>query len=394
MSTILTQRQIVETAIGLLLRESVLPRIVTRDAVGGFPGGGGDTVTIRMPAFAPARNRAVRAGAARVRDSIHERPVNVTLADNIYKDVRVSDAVFTLDVSSFGRQFLAPVVSGIVRGLEDSLATTILGATYHQTFSFSLATTNAWNDVIVPARERLNLANVPMDGRYLAVGAAVETSLLRDARFTQATDQGSEALTEASLGRKAGFTIVSVPRLPPDTAIALHRTAFVMAQRAPLLPAGATGDTIAQEGFALRVVRVMDSATVEDILVVDSFSGQSAVLDAGYFTAAGQFVPAEPVLAPAIGVTGVATTDIFTSAVAHGFAVNDRVVFPTLTGGTGLVANREYFVIAANLAATTFQVSATLGGAAFNFTTDVTATSTVRAHGNDLFVRAVRITGT
>lgn len=394
MSTILNQRQIVETAIGLLLRESVLPRIVTRDAVGGFPGGGGDTVTIRMPAFAPARNRAVRAGAARVRDSIHERPVNVTLTDNIYKDVRVSDAVFTLDVSNFGRQFLAPVTSGIVRGLEDSLATTMLGTTYNQTFSFSLATTNAWNDVIVPAREMLNRANVPMDNRYLAVGAAIETSLLRDARFTQATEMGNEALTEASLGRKAGFTIVSVPRLPPDTAIALHRTAFVMAQRAPLVPTGATGDTIAQEGFALRVVRVMDSATVEDILVVDSFSGQSAVLDAGYFTAAGQFVPAEPVLAPAIGVTGVATTDIFTSAVAHGFAVNDRVVFPTLTGGTGLVVNREYFVIAANLAATTFQVSATLGGAAFNFTADVTATSTVRAHGNDLFVRAVRITGT
>lgn len=77
---------------------------------------------------------------------------------------------------------------------------------------------------------------------------------------------------------------------------------------------------------------------------------------------------------PVTPLTGANATDIFT-ATAHGFVAGDAVVFNSLTGGAGLVTGKRYYVIAANLAANTFQVSATSGGAAFNFTTDVTAGS-------------------
>lgn len=78
---------------------------------------------------------------------------------------------------------------------------------------------------------------------------------------------------------------------------------------------------------------------------------------------------------------GVASTDTFTST-GHGYSNGDLVLFTALTGGAGLVLNDPYFIIAT--AANTFQVAKTPGGAAVDFTSDVTA-GTVR--------RLVELTG-
>lgn len=71
-------------------------------------------------------------------------------------------------------------------------------------------------------------------------------------------------------------------------------------------------------------------------------------------------------------------TDIWTST-AHGMVAGQKVRL-TNSGGAlpaGFAANTDYFVIAANLAANTFQLSATLGGAAVNATSDGIGTHTV-----------------
>jgi len=75
------------------------------------------------------------------------------------------------------------------------------------------------------------------------------------------------------------------------------------------------------------------------------------------------------------GVTGVAATDIFTK-VTHGLSNGDLVVLRSLTGGAGLRTEYPYFVISA--AADTFQLSETPGGAAVDFTTDVSSVSVVK----------------
>lgn len=77
-------------------------------------------------------------------------------------------------------------------------------------------------------------------------------------------------------------------------------------------------------------------------------------------------------------ITGTAATDRI-NYTGHPFLANDPIVFPSLTGGTGLTAGTVYFVI--NPTANDFQVSATSGGAAINFTTDVTAGTCGRAFG-------------
>lgn len=77
-------------------------------------------------------------------------------------------------------------------------------------------------------------------------------------------------------------------------------------------------------------------------------------------------------------ITGVASTDIITTTEgAHGFSDGQRICFLSLTGGTGLTAQSlstiapVYWVRDAT--STTFKVSATSGGSAVNFTTDISA---------------------
>ena len=92
-------------------------------------------------------------------------------------------------------------------------------------------------------------------------------------------------------------------------------------------------------------------------------------------------------LQPGKAVTGVAATDLFT-ANGHGYAVGDRVEFSALTGGTGITPGQSYFVIASGLTANAFRVSATLGGATINFTTDLTAGTVARRIFNHASAKA------
>jgi microcystin-dependent protein len=74
---------------------------------------------------------------------------------------------------------------------------------------------------------------------------------------------------------------------------------------------------------------------------------------------------------------GVALTDTFTST-AHGLVAGDALIFTTLLGGIGLSTNGPiYYVIASGLTANAFKLSLTAGGAAVDFTSDVTAGSFV-----------------
>ncbi len=78
-------------------------------------------------------------------------------------------------------------------------------------------------------------------------------------------------------------------------------------------------------------------------------------------------------------VTGSAATDIISDA-GHPFVNGDQVTFTSITGGAGLTAGNTYF-IANSVAGVSYQLSITTGGAAINFTTDITAANIGRAFG-------------
>lgn len=292
--TFIKPEKVAAAQFGLLVRESVLARLVWRDAAANYTGAKNDTITLKLPAYAKAKKRALRSGAARVKSQLHERSVDVKLDTDIYMDVPVSDEQMTLDISDFGGQILNPMAGGTVRSQEEEIYAKMAGATYADNHEF------AWDlaDIkgsIAHARELLNKANVPMSNRTLVVGSEVDTEMIQVDNFVKANESGTtDALREAILGRIYGFTVVTSPLLDPGEAFALHSTAFALASRAPLVPAGAPwGTSQAHDGFAVRFVRVFDPNEVEDRVISDMWCGVNVVTDAGAFDAEGRFEPAE-----------------------------------------------------------------------------------------------------
>jgi hypothetical protein len=299
MSDFIKAEKVVRTALGLLLREITLPAYVWRDAVGDFTGAKNDTISIRLPAFAPARTRSLRSGTPLTIDELFERKVDVTLDKDVYKRVNIDDETLTLDIEDFGVQVLNPIMVGVGEGLEQQLADEVTGATYENTISFVESTDDPYSDVAVAARKFLNGASVPFAGRVIAAGSAMESAFLNSDRFIKANESGStQTLREAVIGRVAGFDVISCPVLPADEAYAFHRTAYVMSQRAPVIPAGAPwGASESFQGFALRFARVFDPNYVRDQLVANAYVGTNVVTDFGHYdddpATGGKFVPGE-----------------------------------------------------------------------------------------------------
>jgi hypothetical protein len=389
-SNFIKATKVVRTALGLLEREVVLPRLVWRDAAGDFDGAAGDTISIRVPAYLAARTRVLRGGTPITVDELNETKVDVSLDTDVYKAVGVTDEEMTLDIVSFGEQVLTPVVSAVARGVEDAVASQIASAPYAVTLEVD--NTDPY-DTLIDARAALNKANVPMGMRSLLVGADLEAKILKSDRFTAnvgGESAASDALRDAQIGRIAGFNVVTSNAIDPDEGVAFHQTGFVLATRAPVVPDGAGwGQSESFAGLSMRVLRDYDFLNVRDRLLGDVFIGVDFVPDVGIVDSEGRFTPDPNGSGSTITLaTSAAADDIIDTAAPHGFVAGQAVKFLTLTGGAGLTAGNTYYVISANLAAQTFQVSATPGGSAVNFTTDITA-GTVAKTGT--FMRAVKL---
>lgn len=278
--------QVVRTALGLLERQIVLPGLVWRDAAGDFRGAKNDTISIRLPAYAKSRKRALRAGTAITVDELHETKVDVTLSDHIYKAIGITDEELTLDIEEFGRQVLAPSVGAVARGMEEELGLEMSGATYVTVLK--LDETNPYKTAVA-ARKALNDANVPFADRAMVCGSTIEAKFLESDQFVRADQSGStQTLREAQIGRVAGFDVFSSNEIAPEEAYAFHQTAYVLSSRAPMKPEGATwGATESFAQMALRALRDYDYTNVRDRLLVDSFMGSNAVKDLGIATKVG-----------------------------------------------------------------------------------------------------------
>lgn len=386
---VIKAERIVRTMLGLLERDVMLPSLVWRDAGGDFRGAKNDTISIRLPAYFNARQRDLRSGATRTKDSLHERVVTVTLDKDIYGVIPITDEELTLDIELFNEQIAAPVANGIVRSLEDELVALMSGATYAKTVA---SAASAPYDAVVDVRRYLNDARVPQEGRVIVVGSGLEAAILKDdqfVRFDQAGD--SSAFRSGLIGRIAGLPVVTSTALDPDEGYGFHRTAYVLSSKAPFVPRGvAWGASLAWNGFALRVAQQVDPDDLVDNFHADAWVGTNVVLDDGYFNAAGKFIPNEQAEAAALTVTTSANTDdIIDFTAPHGLSVGDRIVFSSLTGGTGLSVGQGYTV-----ATDEGGSGVTLEddeGTAVDFTSDVTA-GTAYVGGAKQLVRAVKIT--
>lgn len=280
-STFLKVGKIARMSLGLLLRELVIAKTVWADAVGGdeFIGALNDTVTIRVPAIGqPARTRTLRAGTPITNDDLVEYGIGVQLTTDVYKGVPVSDEQLTLDITDFGEQVLRPQVQAVAEKVEDLIAAAIEGATYVS--PITIATDDPYL-AFVDARSALNDAKVPRASRFLLAGSNVEAWLLKSDRLKPLDNPiGESAFADAALGRIAGFTVVGTSAIDPNSAYAYHRSAFILATRAPKVPDGVSmGQGISGEGLAMRWIKDYDYANTTDRSLVNTWVGTKVVED-------------------------------------------------------------------------------------------------------------------
>jgi hypothetical protein len=278
--------RIVNTALGILEREIVLPGLVWRNAGGDFQGAAGDTISLRVPARTQARTRTLRGARGTssegtgiiTMDELAETKVDVTLDTAVYSAIPITDEELSLDIVDFGQQILQPQVRAVAEGIENAVAAEMVGATYAT--SLTVSATDPY-DTIVDARVALNKANVPMSDRYLVIGADLEGTFLKSDELHQVDKAGSDsALRDAVIGKIGGFTAVISNALPANVGFAFHRTAYVLGMRAPVIPAGVSfGASRADFGVAMRWLRDYDFRNVQDRSLVDTYLGTNIVAD-------------------------------------------------------------------------------------------------------------------
>ena len=294
-NTFLKPDVIAAAALGLLERELVLPRLVTRMGISDFRGAANDTVTIRVPARTTAREYEWRTRENPiVLDELEETSVPVTLSKHPYSAVAVTDEELTLDIVSFSEQVLRPQVRAVAEKLETYVYDAMNGADLHWPVIAPGAgdspggggtTAEYDNDAkdilvaLVEARRRLNVKNVPVAGRVIVVGADIEAILLNGSQLLDASAAGSDgALRDAQIGRLYGMPIFTSNALPTDEAWVFHPTAFVLANVAPVVPDGVTmGSSQTFEGLSMRWIRDYDPNYLRDRSVVSAFAGYASV---------------------------------------------------------------------------------------------------------------------
>ncbi len=279
-NTFITPTQIARTALGLLTREIVLPAVVWRDFDVEFAGRIGDSVTVRVPAKLDARewdldnNRATPIDT----DDIAEDSFTVSLSKIPYQAAAITDEDLDLRIEDFGSQVLLTQVRAVAEKIEGYVAAAMTGATYAE--SLTLDNDDPYK-TLVAARKALNDVNVPRAERFAVVGSSVEEAILVSDRFKPLDNQiGVGAFGEATLGRIAGFTVVGSNAIDPDEAYCFHRSAYILATRAPRVPDGAKqGSSQSYQGLAATWTQDYDPDYLRDRSVVRAFAGAQAVVN-------------------------------------------------------------------------------------------------------------------
>lgn len=288
---------IASSAIALLERDTGLAGTIWRDPVPPetFARKKDDTVSIYLPAYAVANKRALRANANRVRSTLKERKVDVSLENDLQVDVDLTDEQLTLDTDNLVRQVIAPSIGAIVRAYDEEVAALMAGATYELEIEWDA--TDPY-ETLVDLWTALDDHQVPMSDRHLALGSTLMAQLKKDDLLVSANRSGSaQTLRRGVLGDVAGFVdITPSPFLAPTAGFAYHRTAYALASRAPSVPDGvAWGNVQSQGGFSVRVMQHLTQNGSGDLLNVvyhDSWFGASVVPDDGAIDENGKFIPA------------------------------------------------------------------------------------------------------
>jgi hypothetical protein len=265
-------------AVALLTRQLVLPATVSMIDGGDFTGGNGDTVTIRVPQPATAREQA-NAGDTITWDDLSEVPVTVRLK-HLYHATRITDQALTMQLVDFARQITLPQVSAVATAAEDQVAAAINAK------AADIVVAGDGSDVdvaVLEARTTLTRNKVPFSERFLAVSPEFGEFILAQDTFSRVDASGSpSALRDAVIGRYRGFTVVESAGLDAGEAAAYHRSGVAWGNLRPATPQGAASTASHSEGgVTLRQIFQYNPLILSDQSVVSTFAGAALVPENG-----------------------------------------------------------------------------------------------------------------
>lgn len=302
-NTYIKPSKVVDTTLGLLQQEIVLPNLLWKWPVEAFAHSEGDTIDVRLPGLATARDYDLRAAVADrtiTTDEITQTKVPVTLSKVAYSAVPVTHEEYLLDITSFANEIGIPQADAVARKLEDWAVDMVSDVEYHTDNVLEFDTTDPQGTAL-DARMILNDLGVPSRDRFAICGSAVARSLLGNSDFNNAatvgTDVALRALSDAELRRAAQFAFYEVPALDSNTCIFMHRSAFIMATGAPAMVSdGVTCAASTYAGMSMRWIRAYNPQIGQSTSMFDAIAGFKAVTD-------GPVVTTNPTMVRAVKAT-------------------------------------------------------------------------------------------
>ena len=276
-----TPVQAARSSLAALRFISTLPRTVNTQMGSEFINGRGQTVNILKPVELTVPEARVYSKANRdardaiVFDEVAQTYKSITITDQVYKAVRLPDDFETFTLTSLEQQVLAPMMESVATGVAKPLievmkktASAAAPITMKADGSDALA-------AIIKLRQELNKRSVPLAGRTIAVGSAIEAALLNLPQLQKVNESGTDGLLrEATIGRLFGFDIIVAPELGDDFAVAYQRDAFALVTRPSVQPKGAAfSANVSQDGFGLRYIQHYNPLQLEDQAIIDTFVG-------------------------------------------------------------------------------------------------------------------------
>ncbi|WP_327431422.1 hypothetical protein [Streptomyces sp. NBC_01236] len=275
-------QKLVNTAVGMLEQELIIPNLFQKQGVDQFKGAENDTISMKVEGILPFHDYAWRNDRSNpiVFDEYSERTIAVTFGGNVYSAVKLTDEQNDFDIDNWSK-LLRPQSKAIARGLQRRAVNLLTGQTYNATIG------NAGQNLrgaLIEARRVLNAFHAPREGRYLLVGTEFESALLTDETLNFAQNVGDSeaetALRTASIGERFGFRIVVDQTIPADAAYAFAQSGFIFLSGAPSVPQSVPyGATTSFENIALRWVRDYDPLYMQDRSVVNTYAGFRSVPD-------------------------------------------------------------------------------------------------------------------
>lgn len=272
--TFLDPAKVAQLANALVRKDLVLGATVSVDAAANFTRGKGASVDVKIPATLAARTRAVGATAAITADSLTESYQTITITEQVYNAVDLTDADLTLNLDDFGTQVLAPQTLAVAEYIEDALVTKLNTLTANAALGTAYAAATP-EKTFTAARKNLRDLGAPATGLFAVVGTDIYMDLLNSGKLSDASVSGSTgALREAVVGKLAGFTVIESNRVAQKDMFFYAKDGMQMVLRAPAKPRGATlGESVSQDGHAMSWVMDYDASTMQDRSVVSTFLG-------------------------------------------------------------------------------------------------------------------------